>query len=54
MHQRSRKVLIFLVVVFLAIHIACIVIGTIDIMYVAEGTLQLWTEDECAIRLIGE
>lgn len=41
MHQRSRKVLIFLVVVFLAIHIACIVIGTIDIMYVAEEGLIL-------------
>ncbi|KAG2034520.1 hypothetical protein BDR03DRAFT_595605 [Suillus americanus] len=41
MHQRSRKMLIFLVAVFLAVHVACIVIGTIDIMYFAEEKLVL-------------
>ncbi|KAG1743167.1 uncharacterized protein EDB91DRAFT_230449 [Suillus paluster] len=38
MHQRSRKMFIFLIVIFLAVNIPCGVIAGIDTMYVSGGT----------------
>ncbi|KAG1784729.1 uncharacterized protein HD556DRAFT_204240 [Suillus plorans] len=41
MYQGSRAILIFLVVVFLAVNIACGVISAIDLKYAVEGNEQL-------------
>jgi hypothetical protein len=41
MYQRSRMMLIFLVVIFLAINIACVVIAVIGLDYMVLGKLYL-------------
>ncbi|OJA16509.1 hypothetical protein AZE42_10052 [Rhizopogon vesiculosus] len=45
MYQRSRKILVFLVVIFLAIQIACVVLSGIHVRYTSAGELQLWIQN---------
>ena len=47
MYQQSRKLLIFLVVLFLAVQITCIVIAVVDDTgtHLLLGMLQLWIKD---------
>jgi hypothetical protein len=41
MYQRSRIMLIFLVIVFLVVNIGCVVIGAITLMNIVAGKLCL-------------
>jgi len=41
MYQRSRMMLVFLVIIFLAVNIACVVIEVIALDYIAGGKLYL-------------
>jgi hypothetical protein len=43
MYQRSRIMLIFLVIIFLAVNIACAVIAALAITYFVAGELYLLT-----------
>jgi hypothetical protein len=43
MYQRTRSVLIFLVIVFLAVNISCGVIAAMGLKQAAAGELYLWT-----------
>lgn len=45
MYQHSRKMLIFLVVIFLAIQIAGLVIAAVQVAYVSGGKLQSWIKN---------
>jgi hypothetical protein len=51
MYQRSRTMLIFLVIIFLAVNIACVVLGAISLKYIAAGKFYLPT---CRTQLIGQ
>jgi hypothetical protein len=44
MYQQSRKMLVFLIVIFLAIQITCVVITAIQVRYTSAGKLQLWIQ----------
>jgi hypothetical protein len=51
MYQGSRTMLIFLVIIFLGINIACGVLTAIGIKHVLEGKSRLLT---CRAQLIGQ
>jgi hypothetical protein len=51
MYQGSRTMLIFLIIIFLAVNIACVVLTTIDLKYIAAGKFCLPT---CGTQLIGQ
>jgi hypothetical protein len=51
MYQGSRTTLIFLVIIFLAVNIACVVIAAIGTKYIVGGMFYLLT---CRIQLIGQ
>jgi hypothetical protein len=45
MYQHSTKVLVFLVVIFLAVRIANAVIAAISMTRISVGKFQLWTKN---------
>jgi hypothetical protein len=51
MYQRSRTMLVFLVITFLAVNIACVVLSAIALKYVVAGKFYLLT---CGTQLIGQ
>jgi hypothetical protein len=51
MYQGSRTVLLFLVIIFLAVNIACVVLTAIGLKYIVTGKFYLLS---CRTQLIGQ
>jgi len=45
MYHGSRRILVFLVVIFLALNIACGVLAGMSMKYIVGGKLSYWPEE---------